>query len=353
MTINILIIAWNRPQNLVNLLKIISSYGSDLNIYIAIDGETKINSRTDERVSVTKKVALDYRLNNTNTYIKINPVNLGCKNAVVSAIDWFFTQVDKGVILEDDLVFDPSLLDYFKIQLGRYENQKQIFSINGYNPIDAKYQTKMPYLTRFPHIWGWATWADRWSLYNAEFSKHLNHLVNLSSLETIKAKPFNLTYVENYYLNQFKATKNGLIDTWDYQWVWTIWKYGGLAIAPPVNLVKNIGFDADATHTLEGESAEIDANASVIIRDLSFSDSKLEYSNHIECCEEVQKFLEFGGESISYEKWKKEDTKFSWTAICKLLYRNIVPFPIRDRLQPLVVWLRGLSSRLVQLLKIP
>lgn len=47
--------------------------------------------------------------------------------------------------------------------------------------------------------------------------------------------------------------KNKEIDTWDYQWTFTMWKNNWLAITPNVNLISNIGFGGDGTHTV-GES---------------------------------------------------------------------------------------------------
>jgi hypothetical protein len=49
------------------------------------------------------------------------------------------------------------------------------------------------------------------------------------------------------------------IDTWDYQWTISIWLNRGLAIIPNKNLVSNIGFGADALHTIE----EIDGLSNV------------------------------------------------------------------------------------------
>jgi hypothetical protein len=44
--------------------------------------------------------------------------------------------------------------------------------------------------------------------------------------------------------------KRNEIDTWDYQWTACAWFYGGLTVTPNVNLVTNIGFGPDATHTV-------------------------------------------------------------------------------------------------------
>jgi hypothetical protein len=39
------------------------------------------------------------------------------------------------------------------------------------------------------------------------------------------------------------------IDTWCYQWTFSCWVQNGLTVLPNVNLVSNIGFGKDATHT--------------------------------------------------------------------------------------------------------
>ena len=49
-------------------------------------------------------------------------------------------------------------------------------------------------------------------------------------------------------LAQFERIVNGL-DAWDYQWFYTRAVNSGLSIVPSVNLVENIGFGEDATHT--------------------------------------------------------------------------------------------------------
>ena len=52
-----------------------------------------------------------------------------------------------------------------------------------------------------------------------------------------------------FWAQTFQATHKQEIDTWDYQWVFARWIQNGLGIIPEVNLISNIGFRADATHT--------------------------------------------------------------------------------------------------------
>ena len=40
------------------------------------------------------------------------------------------------------------------------------------------------------------------------------------------------------------------IDTWDHPWTCNIWHRGGLVVTPNANLVTNIGFGPEGTHTL-------------------------------------------------------------------------------------------------------
>jgi hypothetical protein len=54
---------------------------------------------------------------------------------------------------------------------------------------------------------------------------------------------------EKYWTGVFDAVAGELIDTWDYQWNYACWSQSGLSILPAVNLVSNIGFGKEATHT--------------------------------------------------------------------------------------------------------
>jgi hypothetical protein len=50
-------------------------------------------------------------------------------------------------------------------------------------------------------------------------------------------------------IDAYDGTYRGLIDTWDYQWSFARAVQSGLSVVPAVNLVTNIGFGPDATHT--------------------------------------------------------------------------------------------------------
>jgi len=47
----------------------------------------------------------------------------------------------------------------------------------------------------------------------------------------------------------FNTVYSGKLDTWDYQWAFSILIQNGLCILPNVNMVSNIGCNSEATHT--------------------------------------------------------------------------------------------------------
>jgi len=52
-----------------------------------------------------------------------------------------------------------------------------------------------------------------------------------------------------YWADIFQQTYENKINTWDYCWTLSCWVQSGLSIIPSANLVSNIGFGDDATHT--------------------------------------------------------------------------------------------------------
>ena len=53
----------------------------------------------------------------------------------------------------------------------------------------------------------------------------------------------------NYWIRHFRHIKKNAIDTWDAQWQYSILYNGGIVVSPNINMIENIGFGIDATHT--------------------------------------------------------------------------------------------------------
>ncbi len=178
--------------------------------------------------------------------------NLGCGLAVSSAITWFFSHVDEGIILKDDIKPSISFFYYCRKMLDYYRDDHRIFQINGntaHITLEKGYkETTTPYFfNRFAQIWGWATWKRAWDHYDF----NLNFLKKPGALNamyrTIKQSlhPSNANMISGILNGRYY----GGLDTWDIQWFCTILINGGWCISHKTNLTENIGFDQEATHT--------------------------------------------------------------------------------------------------------
>ena len=165
--------------------------------------------------------------------------NLGCGKAVYSAINWFFENVEYGIILEDDCLPNTTFFSFCETLLKHYQDDDKIMHISGSSFLFGKIAGDGSYyFSKFARIWGWATWRSAWRQVDFE----------LKNLDNFLLQEKNIT---DYWKNNLIKTKSHQIDTWDFQWIFTLWLRGGKAITPNVSLVKNIGYNENATHTFK------------------------------------------------------------------------------------------------------
>jgi len=173
------------------------------------------------------------------------PANMGLKARVSSGLDWVFDQVEEAIILEDDCLPDPSFFPYCESLLDRYRDEPRVMHISGdcfhrQPAVDGDY-----YYSRYPHIWGWATWRRAWARYDVGMTAWHDPGVRARLLRS-----FHRSEERLFWRTTWDAVQRGDIDTWDYQWGFSCLLHDGLSINPAVNLIANIGFGADATHTI-------------------------------------------------------------------------------------------------------
>ncbi len=172
--------------------------------------------------------------------------NLGCRRRMSSGIDWVFDQVEQAIILEDDCLPDPSFFRFCDELLDFYRPDQRIGQITGVNfQFGHRINGDSYYFSKYGHIWGWATWRDRWKNHYDVDMKAWPELRDGGGLSDLMGGPAE----EKYWTAVFERTYQGKIDTWDYQWVFACMLYGRLAVLPNSNLVSNIGFGPAATHT--------------------------------------------------------------------------------------------------------
>jgi hypothetical protein len=170
--------------------------------------------------------------------------NIGCADAVSSAITWFFQQEAEGIILEDDLSIHPDFFPFCDEMLERYRDMEQVMHVHGNSFQYGQSRGEAAYyFSCFPHCWGWATWAKAWEKYD-----HAMTRLNWVASKKVP-KLFQSEAAASYFRDVFAQVKNGQIDSWAFRWTFSVWEHSGLCVNPNVNMVRNIGFGEQSTHT--------------------------------------------------------------------------------------------------------
>jgi len=240
----ILFLIFNRPEITQKVFAKIREQKPKY-LYIAADGARKNKEAEKEKCELTRKLVLDSIDWDCEVETLFRDKNLGCGRAVSQAINWFFENVEQGIILEDDCLPNHSFFNFCEVLLEKYKDNNKVFMVNGNNfQNDIQRGDTDYYFSIYPHIWGWATWRRAWQHYDFNMSDFDEEKL-LKTLKKLSKNP----YFSHYWLNIMRKIYSNEIDTWDYQWTYTIWKYYKICITPNLNLVSNIGFGKDATHT--------------------------------------------------------------------------------------------------------
>ncbi len=243
LTTAVAFIIFNRPDSTHKVFREIAK-AKPPRLLVVSDGPRADRPEEAECVAKTREIinSVDWECEVLTNY---SESNLGCKKRVSSGIDWVFEQVEECIILEDDCIPHPSFFQFCEESLEKYRNDDRIMAISGDNFQFGRKRTDYSYyFSRYVHIWGWATWRSAWEKYDVSLKlwpevRGGNWLSDIFSDRTSR----------RFWDNNFESVYAGKIDTWDYQWTFACLVNHGLTILPQVNLISNIGFNDQATHT--------------------------------------------------------------------------------------------------------
>jgi len=239
---NVVFLIYNRPELTARVFAEIAKVKPSKLLVVA-DGPKNAVKLDADKVERTRKIVekIDWPCEVLRNY---SDVNLGCKKRVSSGLDWAFGQVEEAIILEDDCLPDSSFFSFCQELLNKYRNDDRIMHIGGAYVHLGRQIEYSYYFSQYNYIWGWATWRRAWRYYDVE----------MKMWPRIRQEPllkglFSEARESAYWRKVFDNVYNGELDTWDIQWEFACWINGGLSIVPSVNLVSNIGFGVDGTHT--------------------------------------------------------------------------------------------------------
>jgi len=239
----VLFLIFNRPDTTQKVFNAIKQ-AKPRQLFVSADGPRENKEDEKEKCKQARKIIeqVDW---DCEVKTLFRDKNLGCKVAVSSAIDWFFENVEEGIILEDDCLPSQSFFWFCQELLKKYRDDTRIMTVSGTNygyvVDDFLYDY---FFSKNISIWGWATWKRAWKKYDINMDKFYEvYKLNMHKLFFQNDQEYRVR------LNNFKRTLSGEIDTWDYQWSFACFINDGVSIIPKINLVENIGFGEEATHT--------------------------------------------------------------------------------------------------------
>lgn len=166
--------------------------------------------------------------------------NLGCGERMQSAITWAFEHVDRAIILEDDVVADPSFFRFCGELLERYKDDMRVGMISGCDEHCHMHKVETYgdsyYFDRMTSITGWATWKRAWDRYDSEM-KDWPFFAESRILENIFPRKYHVDDWIGYSGRLYRKERK----TWAGKWAMTMYREHWLSVHPFKNLVTHMG----------------------------------------------------------------------------------------------------------------
>ncbi len=250
----VVLLIFNRPDLTARVLEAIRN-ARPSRLLVVCDGPRPQKAGEAEKVQQTRELIdrIDWQCEVHRCY---SDVNLGCFRRVSSGLDWAFNLYEDAIVLEDDCLPHPTFFRFCEEMLERYRHDTRIGCVSGTNfQFGRRRGSDSYYFSRYNHCWGWASWNRAWRGFDARMQawpeiRDGGYLKDLLGDEK----------AAKYWAAIFNAVSEDRIDSWAYRWTFTAWRENSLTILPQANLISNIGFTQDATHT---RGVDIYANMAV------------------------------------------------------------------------------------------
>lgn len=94
--------------------------------------------------------------------------NLGLADSIINGASMLCERFGRVIVLEDDLVTSPHFMTFMNDGLDTYALDERVQSVCGYMyPVGLDADT-LSFFLSMPHSWGWATWSDRWRIFDRD-----------------------------------------------------------------------------------------------------------------------------------------------------------------------------------------
>lgn len=243
----VLFMVFNRPEKTEQVFNAIRSVRPK-KLYVAMDHPRA--GRVDDEENCVKVKAIVENVDwPCETHYLFHPENRGCTLAGKMAWDWFFSQEEEMIFLEDDGLPTKSFFHFTQAMLAKYRNDERIAYVGGVN-YGPKFGSALYFFSRLPAAtYAMGTWKRVYDLYEYKME---------SFPKTAKDPAFRKQFPDltSYwmYMPQFWHYVRHGGNTYDIQMIYLSYKYGKFSIAPNVNMVSNIGLAGGANNCVDVNS---------------------------------------------------------------------------------------------------
>ena len=237
------LVFYRRPARLAEVLARVRSYRPPV-LFAVSDGAPPGEPGVADQVRAARKLVeegIDWPCEVHRDYAE---KNLGLRRRFETGLDGVFARTDFSIILEEDCLPRPDFFPFLEEVETRWRKEPRVASISGNcflpkaHPLATSY-----FFSRYPHIWGWGTWARAWAAYDRDargWSQRGGTRAMVPEMKPAEAR---------YWDRVLGRVYAGELVTWDYRWLVGCWSRGWWSVTPAENLVENRGFGPEATNT--------------------------------------------------------------------------------------------------------
>lgn len=245
----VLLITFNRSEHTRRVLEAIKA-AKPKDLYVFQDGAREGNEKDMAKCDEVRRVIEDLTRNvDWVVHTLYSRKNLGCGPGPMTALNWFFSENEMGIVLEDDAVPHPDFFSYAEELLLRYKDDESVCAIGSMNVDTQKWGDGSYYFSMMNrNFCAWATWRRAWERFDLR-------LLDVSRRQLSKVlRWYGCGVLEReYWCDRLDDVhKDGCGGrSWDMQFFMSIWLNHGKGIVPNVNLSSNIGIVGEATHAVQ------------------------------------------------------------------------------------------------------